>query len=481
MDRLARTQFQARVARALASAAAAAVLAACATLPAREAGPPARTPETLASVQSLTGAPTSWPSVEWWRSYGDTQLNNLIAEGLSASPTLAAAEARLRAADAVVAETRANTAPALTLDGTAVTQKQSYNAGIPPDFVPQGYNGFARGALNFTYALDFWGRNRTAIAAATSDARAVAAETAQARLTLSTAIASSYADLAALIAERDIAAQALDVRIATADLVRRRVASGLDNRGELREAEAGPPTARAQIAALDEAIDIARHRLAALVGAGPDRGLAIAPPSVSSLPAFGLPTHLSADLIGRRPDIVAARWRAEAAERRLGVAERAFYPNIDLIAFVGAESLGLENFTRRGSDIGSIGPALSLPIFDGGRLRASLRRADAERDAAIAAYNGALTDALRDVADVATSERALATRLTESRAALAAGEDAYRVARLRYEGGLSTYQTVLIAEDAVLAQRLAVANLESRRFALDVALVRVLGGGFQAS
>ena len=437
------------------SALAISVLAACASLPQRDPAAVAREPVALATAQSFN-AP-----------HDD-------------SPTLAQAQARLRAAQSAQAAASAASSPNLTLSASAVEQKQSYNAGIPPAFVPQGYNDYGRATLNFSYELDFWGRNRAAIAAASSEARAAQAEAAEARLMLSTSIASAYADLARLSAERAIASQSLDVRTQTVSLVTRRVNAGVDTRGELREAEAGPPAARAQMAALDEAIAQTRNQIAALMGAGPDRGLSITATTTSAPTAFGLPANLAANLIGRRPDLVAARWRAEAAEAHVGQAQAAFYPNINLAAFLGAESLGIDNLARAGSDVGSTGPALSLPIFDRGRLQAGLRRADADRDAAIAAYNGALTEALRDVADVAASERFLTARLTESRAALAAYEDAYRIARQRYDGGLANYQSVLIAEDAVLAQRLAVADLESRKFSLDVALVRALGGGFSS-
>ena len=298
---------------------------------------------------------------------------------------------------------------------------------------------------------------------------------------LSTSIAASYADLAQLYKERAIGERALEVRTQTANLVARRVTIGLDNRGTQREAEARPPAARADIAALDETIAQTRNRIAALIGAGPDRALTIAPPTDVRLQGFGLPTNLSADLIGRRPDIVAARWRAEAATRDTDEARAAFYPNVNLVAFVGAEAIGLDNLVSNGARIGSIGPAFSLPIFEGGRLRANLQRSDAERDVAVSAYNATLIEALHEVADIAASQRALSTRLTEQRAALAAQEDAYRVARQRYEGGLSPYQNVLIAEDALLSRRSAVADLESRAFTLDVALVRALGGGFTAS
>jgi outer membrane protein TolC len=171
----------------------------------------------------------------------------------------------------------------------------------------------------------------------------------------------------------------------------------------------------------------------------------------------------------------------EAANQRTKAAAAAYYPNVNLTAFLGVQALGLDNLAHAGSDIGAVGPAISLPIFYTGVLDANLHRADAERDAAIAAYDGALVEALHEVADAAASERSLRTRIDETRAALAADEDAYRIARQRYEGGLAAYQSVLIVEDAVLSQRLMLADLQSRRFALDVALVRALGGGFTTS
>jgi NodT family efflux transporter outer membrane factor (OMF) lipoprotein len=461
-----------------ASLLAAVLLAACATVPERTAAAMAQPPSTLASAQTFAAHSAAWPQDQWWRAYGDPQLDGLIQEALANAPTLAQAQARLRAANAQAAGARANAGPSVSLNARAVEQEQSQSVGIPADFIPGGYVDYGRATLDFSYELDFFGRNGAAIAAASSNARAAQADAAEARLTLSTSIAAAYADLARLYAERGITQRALDVRTQTAQLVADRVTSGLDNAGAQRQAEAGPPNARADIAALDESIAQTRNRLAALVGAGPDRGLTINPPQTATLRPFGLPQNLASDLIGRRPDLVAARWRAEAAQSRTRQAQAQFYPSINLVAFIGAESLGLDSFTDSASRIGSFGPALSLPIFDSGRLSANLHSADAERDAAIADYNATLIEALHQVADAAASERALATRLSETRAALDANEDAYRIAQQRYRGGLSTFQDVLIAEDAVLTQRRIVADLESRAFVLDVALVRALGGGF---
>jgi NodT family efflux transporter outer membrane factor (OMF) lipoprotein len=344
--------------------------------------------------------------------------------------------------------------------------------------VPHGYNDVGRLALDFSWELDFWGKNRAAITAATSEAKAAQADAAQARLTLSTAVASAYAELSRLYAQRDVAAEAVRLRQQTSDLVSKRVANGLDTKAESEQAAAGPPASKAELSALDEQIALTRNALAALVGAGPDRGLAITRPANATIKPFGLPENLPANLIGRRPDVVAARWRAEAATARTKQAKAAFYPDINLTGFIGVQSLYLDKLFSSGSDIGQVGPALRLPIFEGGRLRAGLRGAEADRDGAVAAYDGALTQALREVADVTASEKALTSRLADARQALTANENAYRIARLRYEGQLSTYQSVLLAEQSVLAQRRVVADLESRAFALDIALVRALGGGF---
>jgi NodT family efflux transporter outer membrane factor (OMF) lipoprotein len=177
--------------------------------------------------------------------------------------------------------------------------------------------------------------------------------------------------------------------------------------------------------------------------------------------------------------VVAARWRAEADAKRIGVAKAQFYPDINLVADIGFEALHLHNFFKVGSDIGSVGPAVTLPIFEGGRLRANLRGADADYAEAVATYDATLAQALQDVADAATSARALSERLAQSQAALAADEDAYRIAKLRYDGGLSDYQSVLLAEDAVLVNRRVVVDLRARAFTLDIQLVKALGGGFQ--
>ncbi|MBS0334398.1 MAG: efflux transporter outer membrane subunit [Proteobacteria bacterium] len=470
----------------LAAPFAAAALAACATLPPPAPAKVAKAPTSYATAQTFSGGASAgarrdWPADAWWRAYGDAQLDGLMTEALAGSPTLAAAEARVRKAQSIAATAHARELPTVSANGSVEQMKQSYNLGIPPQFVPQGYNWYGRGTLDFAWELDFWGKNRAAVAAAVSDTRAAEADAAEARLMLSTNIAAAYADLARLYAERDVAERSQAAEAETAQLVSDRVRNGLDTLGEQRQAEAQPLQAKADLDAIDEQIALARNRLAALAGAGPDRGLSIARPNIGALKPLGVPAELAANLVGRRPDVAAARWRAEAATSRIKEARAAFFPDINLAAFIGFQSLHLSQFTASGSDVGQVGPAVSLPIFEGGRLRAGLKGAEADRDAAVASYDAAVTEAFHQVADVVASNKALQAQLADSRAALAASEDAYRIAKLRYQGGLSTYPAVLLVEQDLLRRRRAVADLDARALALDVQLVRALGGGYHVT
>jgi NodT family efflux transporter outer membrane factor (OMF) lipoprotein len=466
-----------RVIKLVISASAVALLAGCASVPKLGPKPALASADALGAGQALAGAQGAWPAADWWQSFGDPQLSRLIDEALAGSPDVAAAAARVRAAEALAQQAGAALLPQAQLDATAGGIKQSYNLGIPRQFVPKGIIDTGRITGSFSFDLDLWGKNRAELAAATSDAQAAAVDAEQAKLMLSTGVAGAYADLAQLYAERDVAVEAARVRQATADLTVKRVLNGLDTRGEQRQAESRVPAARAEIAALDEAIALTRNRLAALVGAGPDRGLSIERPQLSVTGA-ALPDRVALELIGRRPDIVAARLRTEAAASRIKVARAAFYPNVNLAAIIGLQSFGLDQLFDSGSLYGSAGPAISLPLFEGGRLEGGYRGARARYDEAVARYNGTLVTALREVADAVASLRALDTRLAEQRQALAAAEEAAKIARIRYQGGLANQLTALQADDTVLATRRAVADLEARRFILDIALIRALGGGF---
>ncbi len=430
---------------------------------------------------ALTAPEGTWPAEQWWTAYGDPQLDTLIDEALRDSPDLAAASARLRRAEAYGQVAGSLLGPQLSAQVSASEQKLSYNHLVPRSPDSEGWNDYGLATLNLHWELDFWGKNRAGLAAATSQREASRVELAHVRLSLAAAVAMNYADLAQLYAIRDTLARSVEVRSKTAVLFNERFLNGLETRGSLNEARSRLAAAEGELLMIDEQIGLQRNRLAALLGHGPDRGLAIARPAINLRGNYSLPREIAANLLGRRPDVQAARLIVQSQAYRIEQKKAEFYPNVNLSAFIGVQSLGLDMLTRRGSDTGSIGPAISLPIFTAGRLQGELRGAVAGYDEAVANYNRAVTQALQEVASAGLSQKALAAQLVKGREAVDAASEAHRVASDRYRGGLASYLEVLYAEDGLLGSQRNLANLQSRAFSLDVAMKRALGGGFETT
>jgi NodT family efflux transporter outer membrane factor (OMF) lipoprotein len=452
---------------------------ACAAVPDLGPKPVPAAASSYASGQSLAGVQSAWPVDGWWKNYKDPQLDALISEGLAGSPDLAAAVARVRTAQGLAQQAGAALLPSIDAGASVDYQNQSQNVAGVQSRVPGGWQASGTAALSLNLDLDLFGKNRAALRAARKDADAARFDADEARLLLTTGIAGTYADLGALYAQRDSLEAALDIRTQTLKYVKARYDAGVETIDAVRQAEARIPQTRGDLAATDEAIMLDKHALAALVGAGPDRGLSIDRPKVE-LQAQGVPADASINLIGGRPDVAAARARVEASGERIKEARAAFFPDINIGALVGLQSLGLGNLFKTGSEFASVSPAVTLPIFHGGALQGQYRGRRGQYDEAVAAYDGQVVQALRETADTLTSEKQLTARIAEAQSALADYEDALRVARGRYQEGLSNYLTVLTAEESVVSARLALAQLQSRAFTLDVQLVRSLGGGFRA-
>ena len=458
-----------------AALAAAALLASCA-----QPGAPITQAPLLAPAEAGLGdVAGAFPDARWWAALGDPALDALIETALTGQPGLQAAAARLAAADAAVALVQGGQGPQAALSADATRQRFSGNGLIPPAVagrVRNTANVQASGHL----ALDFFGKQDAALAVAIGHQRAAAAEAQAARSLLAAQLTQAWVALARLLAQRDVATQAQAQRQALRDLTAQRVAAGLDTQGALRSADSPVPEARGQIAQLDGQIAATRHRLAALSGQAP-QALEAAAPQLARLRLALPPPHLGADLLGRRADVVAARWRVEAAAQGVAAARADFYPDINLNATVGLNALGLDRLLNLGSRQLSVGPALRLPLFDGGVLRAQLRGRAAEADAAVAAYNAAVLDAAREVADAAASLRSLAQQQAEQAQAQAAVADARTIAQQRFAAGLGNRLPVLQADALLLAQQAQALDLQARQLEAQAALALALGGGWADS
>lgn len=422
-------------------------------------------------------AATPFPDAAWWRAFGDPALDALVERALAQQPGLQVAAARLARAAAVLAQTEAVQGP--QVGGAFDATRQRYTAhGLVPRPIAGATWTSASLQANASLELDFFGRHEAALTAALGQQRAAAAELQAARVLLAANVARGYAALARLFQLRAVAQRTLDQRASLRELTRQRVDAGLDSLVELRLTEAAVPDARAQLQALDGQIALARHQLAVLSGQ-PPQALDGFTPGSGTLQPVALPARLGADLLGRRADVVAARWRVEAALQDVALARTQFYPDVNLVAFAGLSSLGLDRLLELGSRNLGAGPALRLPLFDGGRLRANLRGRSADADAAVAAYDGAVLDAVREVADAGATLQALARQQAEVAQALAAAEAAHALARQRHAAGLANLLTVLSAETAVLAQRWNSVDLAARSLDAQVQLMRALGGGWR--
>ncbi|HWY72941.1 MAG TPA: efflux transporter outer membrane subunit [Burkholderiaceae bacterium] len=437
--------------------------------------------DTLAAGRALTGTsvdPAAWPAQDWWTRFGDPQLDQLMREALAGSPSLKVALARARQASALADQANAARSPRVDSSLSATRERFSANGVIPPPFAG-GWTTFDQLQATLSWDIDFWGKNRAAFEQALGLARSAAVDAQAAQLALSVDMAHAYVQLLRAYLQLDVAQATVAQRERILALTRERNAAGIDSRLELKQAEAAVPAAREQVEQLNETIALTRNQMAALLGQGPDRGLAIERPAAMASADAALPSQVPSQLLGRRPDIVAQRWRVEAARRGIHVAQTQFYPDVNLTAFVGFQSLGTSSFLSLGSRQLGVGPALSLPLFDAGQRRANLAAADAQYDAAVEQYNQTLSDALREVVDQLSSFRSLARQRVEQQEALAASRDAYDLATLRYREGVGNYLQVLSAEAPLLTQEALEVDLRARALDLSIKLVRALGGGLQ--
>ena len=435
------------------------------------------------TAKSLTAPTIEWPHQEWWTTYGDPQLDALVHEALQDSPDLKIAAARLNAAAALSDVTGANLYPTIAADASAKETEQSKNQGFPKSFQPLMPNGWHHsGAVtaSISYELDFFGKNRASFAAALSDVEAARADEAAARLAISSGVVQAYAQLMQLFADKKTAEQALHIREQSAALVEQRWRAQLDDESSYSQAQAQLKNARLQLKEAERLITLTRNQIAALLGQGPDRGLAIQPSDKNYLRSAGLPETLSADLIGRRPDVVAARHNIQAKASRIEVANANFYPNIDLTGAFGLQTFDLKYLAQASSEMGAFGPAIHLPIFDYGRNTGIYHGARAQYDEAVALYDKTLTAAFHDVADAYTNRKSLDGELADARGAEKDAVNAYRLVKARYASGLVRYIDVLTVENQLLQAQRTVTDLDSQAFIYDVALVRALGGGYAA-
>lgn len=458
---------------ATAIASAALLLAGCAT--------PGDTKVTAQPIDGTTaglGQASATPAISpnWWTTFGDETLDALVERAIAGNPSLKTAQARVRRAQADSDMAGAADKPHLDASAQVIRQRYSENGLVPPPIAGSTRDD-ALLQLSARWDIDLFGRDRAAYEAAVGTARAAQADAELARLLLAEQVVRTYFELGRLVEQRDVLQRSVGQRAEILSLIERRVHAGLDTAVELRQGEGAVPEARRDLQAVNERMAITRHALAMLSAQTPGAVQELSP-RLGTVASIELPEALPADLLGRRPDVIAARWRIEAATRDMAAARAQFYPSVNLLAFAGLSTITLSQLTDGGSRQYGFGPALRLPLFDGGALRANYRGKAAQADAAIEAYNHAVLDAVRDAADQIASVQSVARQQQEQSQAQDAAESAYTLALQSYRAGLGSYLTVLGTETNVLAQRRLSTDLKARALVAQVSLIRALGGGY---
>lgn len=416
------------------------------------------------------------PSQPWWKAYGDARLDALVAEATAANPTLAQAEAQYRQAQALVQGASAAFYPTAGFSASA-SRARTVSSGV------SSLGDSHAWSLSASWEPDLWGGVRRSVESARASADASSADLAAAQLAVQASVVNDYLQLRVLdrqqaLYERTIAAYRQSLRLTQAQY-RAGVATGAD----VALAESTLATAEAQAVDLGLSRRQLAHALAVLLGRTP-ADFSLPPEPDGALPALpGMPPGLPSQLLERRPDIAGAERRVAAANAQIGVAQAAYFPNLTLNTsggFAGA-GLGLASWAAAPGKVWALGAGLAGALFDGGARSANVARSRAAFDAAAATYRQTVLTGFQEVEDNLAALRDLQQEMQAQQRAVRASGEAERVALSQYRAGTATYLGVITAQALSLTSQRTALQLQGREFAASVALVKALGGGFQAA
>ena len=417
----------------------------------------------------------------WWTVFGDATLSQLEERALRDNPNVRAAAQRLVQAQAQLGVTRASQLPTVGVSAGVSNSRTSAETPMGVTFGGRSIKGneFSVGA-NFSYELDLWGRVRRAVEAADAQALAAQDDRDGVMLMLSGQVATTYWQLRGLDADIAILNDALATRRESQQLIEARFNAGLSNELDVSRTRIERANAEADIQEAQRQRNTLEHALAVLVGASPSEPV-VAPAAGTALPQPpAIPVGLPASLLGRRPDLAASVATLKAFNAQVGVAEGAYYPSLSLTGNFGYASETLSNLAKGSARQFSFGPlALSLPVFEGGRIEANVKLAKARYDEAVANHEGRLLTALRDVEDALSDVQQRQKQGDVQVQAQQAAARAVQVAQARFDRGVSTYLDVTDAQRSALAADRAAAQIRTQRLLAAVSVARALGGGWE--
>ncbi len=419
------------------------------------------------------------PRGQWWSIFGDPELHALEEEVAKANQNLKIAEARLRAARAMVRFNRAALFPTISAGAGASSIRDSANRPFLSSNAGTGSSGDLLLSLDMSYEVDLWGRVRRTVAAARQEAQATAADLETAQLSLQAELAVDYFELRAADAQKQLLDETVKAFEAALQLTTNRFQGGAAPKSDVAQAQTQLDTTRAQ--ATDVTVQRAQleHAIATLIGK-PPAAFSLSPRPLDTRPP-GIPVGLPSQLLERRPDIAAAERRVAEANEQIGIAKAAYYPTVMLNASVGFEANSFGNLLNASSLLWSVGASITQTIFDAGRRRATSDVAIAAYDATVAAYRQTTLTAFQQVEDNLAALRILEQEAQQQRRAVESAQLSLQLFTNRYRGGVDNYLQVITAQTVTLANQRTEIDILRRRIDGSVLLVKALGGGWDVA
>jgi multidrug efflux system outer membrane protein len=416
---------------------------------------------------------------KFWEVFNDTVLNSLEEQATTNSPTVRAAYERVEESRAVARITRAGLFPAVTLDPSGDRTRYSGSRTAQPGSSIIAYTGnefFL--PLDLSYEVDLWGRVRRSFRAAREQAQASAAEYQNILLTLQAEVAQTYFSIRSIDLERQVVGATVELRKKNLSLVDSLHQGGADSQIDVAQADTELSSAEADQVGLQLQRTQLENALAALCGQIASSFAVAETTRIYAVP--DVPVALPSALLERRPDVAEAERLMAAASEGIGIAKAAFFPAIQLTGAAGTESVDLQNIFNWENRVWTIGPNISLPIFEGGRNRAGLQRARAAYEEAVAQYRAEVLVAFHEVEDGLIGLRLLKEQFETQMRAVAGANKVAELSHLRYKEGLASYLEVVVADRTALENEILAYELNGQRVVTTVLLIKALGGGWKA-
>jgi NodT family efflux transporter outer membrane factor (OMF) lipoprotein len=441
--------------------------------------PPSIDPSLQSGLNSGYFNQTGWPSENWWKIFHSPELNQFIALALDQNPSLSAIQRRVEFAKQTAKVVRSQLFPLLFFDYQQNWQYLSHN-GLYRALnhkVPISGNLIDL-SLSFYYEFDFWGKNRNLFQAALGETKAQEAEAADVQLIIATSVAQAFFALKTNLIRKKLYEELFFVRNQILDLQALLLNKSLLSQLEPLFSEEQVLEAEKWVFSLEEEVEIDRHLLNILLGRSPDTPVDTEPYIPPWQKKLSLPEDLSLNLIARRPDLMAQIWRVEALAHEVGAAKADFFPNINLIALAGLESFFYPRLFRAHSKTGFLQPAIHLPVFTAGAIRANIRAKKALFDQAVFDYNNLILTSAQEVADLIGIVKMVCEQKQDQEQIVAAAKARYELTALRVEKGLDNLLALYLVQEEWIQKQLEDVSLLYNQYLAAIKLIKSLGGGY---